>query len=40
MVKTGLHRHFDYYLAKSEIVIYAVLAVLLAAKPDCNSLSS
>jgi len=30
MVEDKLRRHFDYYLGKTEIVIYSVLAVLLA----------
>ena len=30
MVEDRLRRHFDYYLGKTEIVIYSVLAVLLA----------
>jgi cytochrome b subunit of formate dehydrogenase len=30
MVEDRLGRHFDYYLGKTEVVIYSVLAVLLA----------
>ncbi len=30
MVEDRLRRHFDYYLGKTEIVIYSVLAALLA----------
>src|SRR6266403_1239061 len=30
MVEDKLRRHFDYYLGKTEIVIYSILAVLLA----------
>ena len=30
MVESALRRHFDYYLGKTEVVIYSVLAVLLA----------
>jgi hypothetical protein len=30
VVEDKLRRHFDYYLGKTEIVIYSVLAVLLA----------
>ena len=30
MVEDRLRRHFDYYLGKTEIVIYSVLALLLA----------
>ncbi len=30
MVEDRLRHHFDYYLGKTEIVIYSVLAVLLA----------
>jgi len=30
MVEDRLRRHFDYYLGKTEVVIYSVLAVLLA----------
>ena len=30
MVEVRLRHHFDYYLGKTEIVIYSVLAVLLA----------
>ncbi len=30
MVEDRLRRHFDYCLGKTEIVIYSVLAVLLA----------
>jgi uncharacterized membrane protein (DUF373 family) len=30
MVEDRLRRHFDYYLGKTEILIYSVLAVLLA----------
>ena len=32
MVEDRLRRHFDYYLGKAEIVIYSVLAVLLAVR--------
>jgi uncharacterized membrane protein (DUF373 family) len=31
MVEDRLRHHFDYYLGKTEVVIYTVLAVLLAA---------
>ena len=30
MVESRLRRHFDYYLGKTEVVIYPILAVLLA----------
>jgi hypothetical protein len=30
MVEDRLRHHFDYYLGKTEIVIYSILAVLLA----------
>ena len=31
MVEDRLRRHFDYYLGKTEVVIYSILAVMLAA---------
>ena len=36
MVEDRLRRHFDYYLGKTEIVIYSVLAVLLAVTAFCD----
>src|ERR1700680_3732380 len=31
MVEDRLRRHFDYYLGKTEVVIYSILAVMLAS---------
>ena len=36
MVEDRLRHHFDYYLGKTEIVIYSVLAVLLAVTALCH----
>jgi hypothetical protein len=30
MVEDRLRRHFDHYLGKAEVVVYSVLALLLA----------